>query len=349
MTDAPQGLFRSLSGAIGGAVQSVGGAVTGAVSTVTGSATSPAKPSPRPRPTTNLDEPPPPPEDPYSKTFGEASKYYGAVAAWTEKNLGPHVTKMTDQLGEEGSGAVKQLHAEGLLTQEAMEEAYRASKTQVLSTDGTFVGDTIIGDVPYIDKIPYASICGPGADIKIGPAPSAPAFVLWNAICLCIGFFDMSLFALIHFAGDASHPLLYLPMYAMKLAFDLAVCSITSYALYFIFIKSKSKFAMQFGMLFILAVVIKSFVVGWYTFGLLQYLAGLANTMLLLRAFIVYSNAPASTSSAAASLVAEASGYAELKDEEDAVVVDMPDKKIDVNPSASLPTVEKVYSPVTYP
>ena len=53
--------------------------------------------------------------------------------------------------------------------------------------------------------------------------------------------------------------------------------------------------------------------------------------------------------SAAASLVAEASGYAELKDEEDAVVVDMPDKKIDVNPSASQPTVEKVYSPVTYP
>ena len=34
---------------------------------------------------------------------------------------------------------------------------------------------------------------------------------------------------------------------------------------------------------------------------------------------------------------------------EDAVVVDMPDKKIDVNPSASQPTVEKVYSPVTYP
>ena len=107
---------------------------------------------------------------------------------------------------------------------------------------------------------------------------------------------------------------------------------------------------MQFGMLFILAVAIKSFVVGWYTFGLLQYLAGLANTMLLLRGFIVYSNAPASTSSAAASLVAEASGYAELKDEEEAVVVDMPDKKkIDVNPSASQPTVEKVYSPVTYP
>ena len=63
-----------------------------------------------------------------------------------------------------------------------------------------------------------------------------PSLLLLLAACLLVGYLDVSLFALGHFFGDAGEDFFgYLTMYGLKLAVDLAVCTLTAYALYFIF------------------------------------------------------------------------------------------------------------------
>merc|ERR1711988_1416653 len=130
------------------------------------------------------------------------------------------------------------------------------------------------------------------------------SFIFWNAICLGFGYLDVTLFAFIHFMFDAKDTFLYLPMYILKLGFDVAVCTLVAYTIYFIFLKSGSKVAKLAGMAFIAYVAIKSLIVGLSTCsapgailcmsnedsltGFLQFFAFIANSVLLLRAYKVY-------------------------------------------------------------
>ena len=203
-------------------------------------------------------------ETPMAKITGIATEYYGVAAAWTEEHLSPRAVEYTKQAKELSGAAATQLKEEGILTKEAVLDAFNLSKTVVLSTSGKSILATVFGDLPsslvtLINRIPNVEVPEP-ADAKEG-------FVTWNAAALSIGYFAAVTFAINHFFLDAHNGwLLYFLLYAVKLAFDLALSSLFAYCIYFTFLKSTNTSAQLAAMAFVGLVIASSALVvlgGW--------------------------------------------------------------------------------------
>lgn len=181
----------------------------------------------------------------------KAKEVYGVASSWVETNVGPHVVVVTDKAKEYGSADVEQLGKEGVLSQDQMKEAYAVASSQLAKTSGPFVLNSVIGDVPFVDKIP---------NVEIVPADKTNAFIFWNLVCLALGYFDVTLFAIGHFAGDATRDVAtYFPMYVLKLGADVMVCTFLAYAIYFLMVKSAATKAQQVAMGFLGFVALKGF------------------------------------------------------------------------------------------
>jgi len=264
-------------------------------------------------------------DTPAGKAVAKAKEFYAVAADWTEANVAPHVSSHVAKAKDAHATMYATLESEGMFTKEAVLEAYDTGLTKAKAPDTKLALSAVVGQIPFLDKIPSVE-----KYVDFTPDPTA-CFVLWDVVCLALGLVDVSLFALVHSLGDASQLFLYLPMYAFKLAFDYAVCAAIAYALYFVFVKSASTVAMQVGLGFLAFVALKALLVGLMTCaapgaflcmsngdsfgGLLQFVAFVANAVLLYRAYVLYK-----------SPVLYQTPYKELdeepkKEEEDAVLV----------------------------
>lgn len=270
---------------------------------------------------------PPPEEEPLEKVKRKSLEYAKKAAVWTEANVKPKVDDTVAKAKEVSAEMMAQLKDEGIMSKDIMMDAKDASKDCMMVVDKKFYYSSAIGDLPLLNKIPNVATY-----IDLTPHVQK-SFIFWNAICLGFGYLDVTLYAFIHFMLDASNTFLYFPMYVLKLAFDIAVCTFVAYTIYFIFIKSGSKVAKLAGMSFIAYVAIKSLIVGLATCsapgailcmangdsvtGFIQFFAFIANTVLLLRAYKVYKEAPPASE--------PTEPYTQLKDEgkgeEEAVLV----------------------------
>ena len=201
---------------------------------------------------------------------------------------------------------------------------------------------------------------------------------MWNAICLALGCVEMFLFALIHAGIDAGRdPFLYTPMYIVKMFVDFGVCALIAYALHFMLLSSSAEKAKYFAFGFIGFVMLKAAIYalfcGWsacrhepspccargsprhatiprrWSLGLLATFTAVANAMLLMRAYLLHT---AMVEGSYAPLADEAAspGFPPPPKSAAAAAPPAAFKPIGgVEPSASPPTVERVYSPVTYP
>jgi len=213
----------------------------------------------------------------------KAKEYYGVAAEFVETQVSPRVSMVSAEVAskakEYGEADVQQMNSEGVLTKEAVMEAYEATSAKVYALDGSFVLNTVVGDVPFMDKIPNANIA---------PADAKDAFVFWNAVCMALGAVDVAIFALLHFGMDMGRDFfLYLPMYILKLALDWVVCVMLAYGLYFAFVKSSASRAQQVGYAFLGLYALKSLLLFYFTFNLLALCEGVANSFLLLRAYML--------------------------------------------------------------
>ena len=206
---------------------------------------------------------------------------------------------------------------------------------------------------------------------------------MWNAICLALGCVEMFLFALIHAGIDAGRaPFLYTPMYIVKMFVDFGVCALIAYALHFMLLNSSAEKAKYFAFGFIGFVMLKAAIYalfcGWsacrhepspfcargsprhatiprrWSLGLLATFTAVANAMLLMRAYLLHTAieggyAPL-TDGDTPTAAPVSPGFPPPPNRPSAAAAPAPAfKPIGVEPSASPPTVERVYSPVTYP
>ena len=237
----------------------------------------------------------------------KAKEAYGVAAEFVESQISPRVKVYADQAKVVGEETGAELSSEGMLTKEAVEESFAAAKSQaesVMKEPHPFVMNTVIGEVPFMDKIPNA---------KIGPTVPTASFIFWNIICLLLGYADVTLFALYHTMKDSFTDVsLYFPMYVLKLGVDLAVCTAVAYGIYFTFVKSASTKMKHAALGFLAFVTVKCLLVFYAYFNLLALVEAIANAVLLLRAYILWK----------ASTAVDAP-----KEDGDTVVVDVPTAK----------------------
>lgn len=243
-------------------------------------------------------------ENPMTEVAAKAQESFRAAAGWVETNVAPHVDKLGTVAKEQGEPTLAQLSEEGIMTKESLEESLKVASERAIATTKEphpFIMNTVIGEVPFMDRIPNA---------KIAPPVATDAFILWNVVCLLLGYADVTLFALGHSMKDAFVDLpTYLPMYVLKLGVDLAVCTAVAYGIHFTFTRSKSAQMKHVVLAFLAFVIVKCALVFYFYTNLLALVEALANAVLLLRAYMLFK--------------AKGTEYATLKDD-DTVVVDMP-------------------------
>jgi len=236
------------------------------------------------------------PDDPMAKVTAVAKEYYGRARTFTEENVSPVVGEKMTKVKDTSLSTYSQLAEEGLLKKDVMMEAKDDAVENIKVATPRSALSSVAGDMPFVNLIPNVETY---VDLK----PDLKAsFLFWLLVCLAMGYTDVSLFALIKFFGDAGDLFTYLPMYLMKLAFDLAVATVVTYGLYFIFIKSGSSMAKMFGLGVIAFVALKSLLASLMTcgapgamlcfsggyWGVLQFFEFLANAVLLMRAVRLY-------------------------------------------------------------
>lgn len=234
------------------------------------------------------------------KAMAKAKEVYGVAADWTEKNVAPVVGPKMADVKAATDASIAQLTEEGLMTEVEVKGAYEVSLAEgqkAVAEKGPYAVSVLVGDLPFhlLSKV------GVTPPTITKPDPKG-AFIVFNLLSLALGYFDVTLFALVHLFGDASDLGTYLPMYVLKLAFDLAVCTAITYGLHFIYVKSTSLPMQKAGLCFLGFLVVYKFLTGFFSpLNLLAWLEFLVITFLLIRASLITFAAP--------------TAYAELKED----------------------------------
>jgi len=140
---------------------------------------------------------------------------------------------------------------------------------------------TLVAEIPGITLLPC---------VKIEPADPKTAFTFWLVPCLALGYLEVAWYAFVGTLTSGSDFFVLAPMYALKLVFDLIVCTALTYLLYFVMVKTTNKLWQQIAMGFLGVVILKTALMGFLAFSLIALTSALANAVLLARAWVVYSS-----------------------------------------------------------